>query len=191
VLWLTRNGCRWRALPAEWGNWHTTYTRFQRWTASGVWARVLAARAAGPDPAHAAGGLDHGTGAPARERGTQKNGPQALGRSRGGLTSKLHVAADAQGRLVRCLLTAGQRHDAPQALPLLQGLRPAFVVADRGYDSDPLVAALAARGTCAVIPPRRKRRHPRPYDTARYAQRHSVERLFSRLKQFRRVATRL
>ena len=43
VLWLTRNGCRWRALPAEWGNWHTTYTRFQRWTASGVWARVLAA----------------------------------------------------------------------------------------------------------------------------------------------------
>ena len=43
VLWLTRNGCRWRALPAEWGNWHTTYTRFQRWAASGVWARVLAA----------------------------------------------------------------------------------------------------------------------------------------------------
>jgi transposase len=43
VLWLTRNGCRWRALPAEWGNWHTTYTRFQRWTAAGVWARVLAA----------------------------------------------------------------------------------------------------------------------------------------------------
>ena len=46
------------------------------------------------------------------------------------------------------------------------------------------------RGTCAVIPPRRKRRHPRAYDAARYAQRHPVERLFSRLKQFRRVATR-
>jgi len=43
VLWLLRNGCRWRALPTEWGNWHTTYTRFQRWTTSGVWARVLAA----------------------------------------------------------------------------------------------------------------------------------------------------
>ena len=64
-------------------------------------------------------------------------------------------------------------------------------VADaRGYDSDPLVAALAARGTHAVIPPRRKRRTPRVYDAARYAQRHPVERLFSRLKQFRRVATR-
>ena len=43
VLWLARNGARWRALPNERGNWHTTYTRFQRWTASGVWARVLAA----------------------------------------------------------------------------------------------------------------------------------------------------
>ena len=43
VPWLLRNGCRWRALPAAWGNWHTTHTRFQRWTASGVWARVLAA----------------------------------------------------------------------------------------------------------------------------------------------------
>jgi transposase len=81
-------------------------------------------------------------------------------------------------------------HDAPQALPLLAGLAPAVVIADRGYDSDPLVAALAADGSCAVIPPRRKRRHPRPFDAARYDQRHPVERLFSRLKQFRRVATR-
>ncbi len=73
---------------------------------------------------------------------------------------------------------------------MLEGLAPAYVVADRGYDSDPLVAALAARGTQAVIPPRRNRRQPRAYDAARYAQRHAVERLFSRLKQFRRVATR-
>jgi transposase len=98
--------------------------------------------------------------------------------------------ADAQGRFVRGSLTAGQRHDAPQALPLREGLAPANLVADRGYDSDPLVAALTARGTHAVIPPRRKRRHPRTYDAARYAQLHPVERLFSRLKQFRRLATR-
>jgi transposase len=106
------------------------------------------------------------------------------------LTSKLHVVADARGRLVRCCLTAGPCHDAPQALPLLQGLAPTYVVADRAYDSDALVTALAARGIGAVIPPRRKRRHPRPYEAARYAQRHAIERLFSRLKQFRRIATR-
>jgi len=106
------------------------------------------------------------------------------------LTTKLHAVADARGRPVRFGLSAGQRHDAPQALPLLEGLAPTYLIADRGYDSDPLVAALAARGTQAVIPPRRKRRTPRAYDAARYAQRHPVERLFSRLKQFRRVATR-
>jgi transposase len=91
---------------------------------------------------------------------------------------------------VRLGLSAGHRHDAPQALPLLDGLAPAYLIADRGYDSAPLVAALAARGTLAVIPPRRKRRLPRAYDPAHYAQRHPGERLFSRLKQFRRVATR-
>ena len=106
------------------------------------------------------------------------------------MTTKLHAVSDARGRPVRLGLSAGQRHDAPQALPLLDGLAPAHLIADRGYDSDPLVAALAARGTCAVIPPRRKRRHPRACDMARYAQRHPIERLFSRLKQFRRVATR-
>lgn len=134
--------------------------------------------------------VDYYAGAPARERGAQKNGPQALGRGRGGLTSKRHVAADARGHLLRCGLTAGQCHDAPQALPLLEGLAPAYVVAERGYDADPLVAVLAARGSCAVIPPRRKRRTPRAYDAVRYAQRHPVERLFSRLQQFRCVATR-
>ncbi len=100
------------------------------------------------------------------------------------------MVADVRGRPLRCRLSAGQRHDAPHALPLLEGLAPAYLIADRGYDSDPLVAALAARGTVAVIPPRRKRHQPRAYDPTRYAQRHPVERLFCRLKQFRRVATR-
>ena len=106
------------------------------------------------------------------------------------MTSKLHVVADARGRPLRVGLTAGQRHDAPQALPLLEALAPAWLIADRGYDSDPLVAALTARGTCAVIPPRRTRHTPRAYDATRYVQRQAIERLFSRLKQFRRVATR-
>ena len=100
------------------------------------------------------------------------------------------MVADAHGRPIRLGLSAGQRHDAPQALSLLNGLTPAYLIADRGYDSDPLVATLTVRGIQAIIPHRRKRRHPRAYDAARYAQRHPVERLFSHLKQFRRVATR-
>jgi len=86
---------------------------------------------------------------------------------------------------------ATEYHSDPLVhVPLLDELARTYLVADRGYDADPLVAALAARGTQAVIPPRHKHRHPRAYDPARYAQRHPVERLFSRLRQFRRVATR-
>lgn len=105
------------------------------------------------------------------------------------MTSKLHVLADARGRFVRGCLTAGQRHDAPRALPLLYNLAPAYLLAGRGYNADPLVAALAARGTSVVILPRRERRQPRAYDPIRYAQRQAIKQLFSRLKLFRRVAT--
>ena len=155
-----------------------------------MWARVLAA-VQQDDALHTL--LVDSTTVRAHQHASgarKKNGLQALGRSRGGLTSKLHAVADTRVRFVRGGLTAGQRHDAPQALPLPEGLAPAYPVADRGDDSDLLVAAHAARGSCAVIPPRRKRRYPRAYNPARYAQRHPIERLFSRLKQFRRVATR-
>lgn len=80
------------------------------------------------------------------------------------MTSKVHVVSDAKGRLLRCRLTAGQCHAAPQALPLLVGLAPPVLLADRAYDCDALVAELTARGTQVVIPPRRKRRLATRYD---------------------------
>jgi transposase len=100
------------------------------------------------------------------------------------------MASDARGRPVRLRLSPGQAHDAAQAMPLLASLAPQILIADRAYDSDQLVADLTARGTQVVVPPRCKRRSPRPYDQTHYAQRHPIERLFSRLKQFRRLATR-
>lgn len=75
------------------------------------------------------------------------------------------------------------------ALPLLDGLALAYLIVDRSYDADPLVAILAARGTQVVVPSCRKRRHLRTVDGSRYAERYPVERLFSRPKQFRRLAT--
>ena len=91
---------------------------------------------------------------------------------------------------VRFALTAGQRGDAPQATPLIEGLAAEVVMADTAYDSDQLRQAIAAKGALAVIPnnPSRALRHP--LDAHLYAQRHLVECCFSKLKQFRRVATR-
>jgi hypothetical protein len=79
--------------------------------------------------------------------------------------------------------------DAPQARSPLGDLTPAYLSADRGHATSPLVAASAARGTCAVILPRRQRRQPRAYDLVRYAQPQAVERLFSRLAPWPRATT--
>ena len=91
---------------------------------------------------------------------------------------------------MRFHLTAGQRGDAPQALPLIEGLPAEVVMADTAYDGDEIRKAIAEKGALAVIPnnPSRSRKHP--LDQHLYAQRHLVECCFSRLKQFRRVATR-
>lgn len=112
-----------------------------------------------------------------------------MGRSRGGLTTKIHLAVDGQGRPLRFVLTGGQRNDITQAPALLAGFAPAFVLADRGYDSRWLVAAIESAGATAVIPPRICQQ-PRPFDTTRYRLRNAIERCFGRLKQYRRIATR-
>ena len=88
------------------------------------------------------------------------------------------------------LLTPGQRNDVTQALALLEGYGPGAVVADRGYDTDGVLARVAALGAEAVIPPRSDRLVQRAYDANLYADRNKVERLFQRLKGYRRVATR-
>ena len=94
------------------------------------------------------------------------------------------------GLPVRFLLTAGQRGDAPQAGSLIEGLPAEIVMADTAYDADHLREAVAEKGAVAVIPNNPSRAQKYPLDQHLYAQRHLVECCFSRLKQFRRVATR-
>ncbi len=124
--------------------------------------------------------------------GSQKRGSedQAIGRSRGGLSTKIHVAVRGLGCPVRFALTAGHRGDVPQVAPLIDGLPAKVIMADTAYDADHFRQAIAGKGALAVIPnnPSRTRKHP--LDRHLYAQRHLVECRFSKLKQFRRVATR-
>ena len=113
--------------------------------------------------------------------------PRAIGRTKGGLNSKLHAVCDELGRPVRLLLTAGQQSDHTGVATLLPGLPPAKdLIGDKGYDSD----ALIARGITPCIPPRANRKHPATYCKILYKQRHMIENLFARLKDWRRVATR-
>jgi transposase len=100
------------------------------------------------------------------------------------------MAVRGLGCPVRFFLTAGQAGDAPQAQPLVEGLSAEVVMADAAYDSDAFRAAIAAKGAQAVIPNNPSRALKYPLDKPIYAERHLVECCFSKLKQFRRVATR-
>ncbi len=100
------------------------------------------------------------------------------------------MAVRGLGCPVRFILTAGQKGDAPQAEPLIKGLPADVVMADTAYDSDALRQAIAEKGALAVIPNNPSRAIKHKLDRHLYAQRHLIECCFSKLKQFRRVATR-
>lgn len=113
-----------------------------------------------------------------------------MGRSRGGFGTKLHIAVDGLGNPVEFILTGGQEADINQGVPLIEGHDVKAVIADKGYDGDNFVAAIEASGAVAVIPPKKNRIFKRDYDKHTYKERNLAERFISRIKQFRRVATR-
>jgi transposase len=115
---------------------------------------------------------------------------QALGRSRGGFTTKIHVVVDGLGNPLRFLLTGGQRHDITQVLALLEGFAPDYLIADRGYDADAFLACLAEQEIEAVIPARKNRKANRAYDVHLYKERHLVECFINKIKHYRRIFSR-
>ena len=114
-----------------------------------------------------------------------------MGRSRGGLTSKIHALVDANGLPVRLALTAGEAHDNRLAGKLLSRLKSGAIAARRpGYDADWIRTLAAEKGAWANIPPRSNRNDPVCFSPYLYRARNLVERFFNRVKHCRRVATR-
>ena len=114
-----------------------------------------------------------------------------MGRSRGGLTTKIHALVDANGLPVVLKLTAGQAHDGRSAGDMLGSIGEGQVLlADRAYDSDALRAELAKRGAWANIPPIASRKNRPAFSPFLYRYRNLVERFFNKLKHFRAIATR-
>jgi transposase len=97
---------------------------------------------------------------------------------------------DALGNPLRLLLTAGQRHDSPQAAHLIAGYEPQVLIADKGYDSAHLIESVIAKGIVAVIPPKKNRLVQREYDQHLYRERHLIECFINKIKHYRRVFSR-
>lgn len=114
-----------------------------------------------------------------------------MGRSRGGLTTKIHALVDAEGRPINLKLTAGQAHDGRSAADMFETVQAGHILlGDRAYDSDRLRNSLKSRGAWACIKPMPKRVNIPSFSGWLYRQRNAVERFFNKLKHFRAVATR-
>jgi transposase len=134
----------------------------------------------------------HGHSRPPTRRGREKKGghDQALGRSRGGFSTKLHIAVESAGRPVELIVTPGQAHDITQASGLLADHDPDYLIGDKAYDSDEFIQQVRGRGSTPVIPSRAGRTVTRRLLRRQYRRRNRVERFVNRIKHFRRVATR-
>ncbi|WP_425559229.1 IS5 family transposase [Kistimonas scapharcae] len=190
VLLIARTGAPWRDLPQEFGKWHSVYVRYDRWCQKGIWVDVFEELSRDRDFEYI---MVDGSIARVHQHGAPKKtaqDEQAVGKSRGGLTTKIHAAVDALGNPVRFIITAGQTSEFCQALALIEGFSTDYVLADKGYESNVFITAIERNGAAPVIPPRRSRLVQRAYDKALYKERNLVERLFQKLKQFRRIATR-
>ncbi|MGW4034280.1 IS5 family transposase [Streptomyces sp. NPDC004838] len=231
VRWRVRTGVPWRDLPREYGPWQTVYGLFRRWQWQGVWARLLTLLQARADAAgliiwevnvDSAVCRAHQHAAGARRGGAEQQEPpggvasepddHGLGRSRGGLSTKIHLACERGQKPLLLLVTAGHRGDSPQFEPVLDAIRvprpgggrprtrPLRVRGDRAYSSRANRAYLRRRGIRCTIPEpagqvrNRKGRgraggRPPAVDWQDDKARHAVERGISRLKQRRAVAT--
>uniref|UniRef100_UPI0038D004DB IS5 family transposase n=1 Tax=Gluconobacter thailandicus TaxID=257438 RepID=UPI0038D004DB len=189
-LWVLRSGAHWCDLPERYGRWKTVHRRFSRWCHAGVWERVFDTLTADRDNTYLM--IDSTIVRAHQQAATGKRGAkdQALGRSRGGLTTKIHMLADTFGRPLRFRVTPGQASDITSAPDLLEGQKADAVLADKAYDSNNLREKITAMKAEAVIPSKRNRKVFIPHDTAIYKHRNHIERCFGRLKHFRRFATR-
>jgi len=192
VLYRYRAGIPWRDLPERFGDPIKIHTRFSRWAKSGVWRKVFEMFAADADNEYAmidstiVRAHQHSSGA------QKKNGEnQAIGRSRGGLSTKIHLTVDALGNPLAFFLTPGQAHDLEGADALLPQIKADTVLADKAFDADErVIEPLLRAGKTPVIPPKSGRKTRRDFDKELYKARHLIENFVCKLKQFRAIATR-
>ena len=182
ILIVLCQGCKWRAINRPEACWNSIYQYYRDLARRGGWAQLFAVveprlkgRRRFLDSTHI---KVHrcASNPPGGQAG------QALGRTKGGMNTKLHAVVDEVGQAASLMLSPGNDADISHAQTVLQEIPAAMLVADKGYDSDLFRQWLAQRGIKPCIPPRRNRKTPARFSKASYRKRHLVENFFERIK---------
>ena len=200
IIFVLRTGTPWRDLPERCGPYTTCYNR---WSKSGDWAAILArlqSLMGGDDDPDGDGANSLQTRmidssavrAHRHAAGSLRDGePPQPGRSRGGLSTRIHALVDGNGQPKALELTPGQAADCTVAETLLAEAEAGMmVIADKACDTNAILDHLEEVGAIAVIPSKSNRTEPRTLNHGVYAKRNLVERFFGRIKEFRRADTR-
>jgi len=191
MLYRMRVGCPWRDLPSVFGFWNSVYQKFNRWSSKNKLMAVFKALVQEPDlewefidgsivKAH-----QHSTGAASQDN-------EAIGQSKGGNTTKIHMAADSYGLPIDFEITGGEVHECKIACDFVEQLPIAdYTIADKGYDKEELREMIRQRSSIPVIPRKSNSKQGNAdMDWGLNHYRHLIENLFARLKHFRSIATR-
>ena len=212
ILFVLQTGIPWEDLPTEFGKYKTVYNRFRRWVKSSIWQRIFEALV---DRLLKQGEIDFelwcvdgtvvrahrvASGARKEERTSQENAKKhALGRSRGGYSTKLHFLTDGRGIPLSVIATPGQRGEAPEFENVMQAClintfrkakRPDALAADKAYSSRAIRDYIAKLDIEDVIPTRSNETRNEDFDKDKYKRRNIVERAIGWIKEYRRIATR-
>ena len=191
IIYVIRYGLSWRQLPEFYGNWSSVYSKFRRWSKRGVIKNVFSALA-GKLPKRCTAMIDSTYIKAQRTASCMRSDglPRELGRSRGGITTKIHLLCNDQQKPIDFVLTAGQVSDIKIAPLLVAGNKMKKLLADKAYDSDSFRALLASQRITTCIPAKSNRKSPAPHDAKLYGKRHIIENMFARLKDWKGIAFR-
>lgn len=190
MLYILRTGAPWRDLPEVFGNWSSVYSRWRRWGACGLWEKILSILGRG---ARGTTRFIDSTHIKVHQHGSGPVGGQeahGIGRTKGGLNTKITALVDSLGRAVSLSLHCGTRNDVKIIEGHICKLRGRTLIADKGFDSDHVRELISKAGGTHCIPRRRCCGGTRPFSRRLYRRRHRVENFFCRIKRHCRVSTR-
>ncbi len=187
IFYRMRTGCPWRDLPKEFGNWSAVFRRFNLWSRKGVLLHLFNWLSKDTDSEWL---FIDGSIIRTHQPGTDSD--EAIGKSRGGNSTKIHLAVDSYGLPVYFELSGGQVHDIVHAEKLInESPKSTYVVADKGYDSEKLRVHIQDKDAIPVMPRRKNSKTGNDdIDWCLYKYRHLVENYFGRIKNYRAIATR-